>query len=93
MCFSASASFTASAVLMPLGLYSVHIARSNNQPHFVPLALTPFFFGVQQLVEGLEWTGIDNGSSGPFSEGYRGAVAQALVQSLAVFSPRASPVP
>ena len=67
MCFSASASFTASAVLMPLGLYSAHIARSNNQHHFVPLALTPFFFGVQQLVEGLEWTGIDNGKVEPLT--------------------------
>ena len=34
-----------------------------------------------------------NGSTGPFSEGYRGAVVQALVQSLAVFNPQASPVP
>lgn len=59
MCFSASASFTASAVLMPLGLYSTHIARKTGQRDYVPLALTPFFFGLQQLVEGLEWTGID----------------------------------
>ena len=67
MCFSASASFTASAVLMPLGLYSAHIARSNNQRNYVPLALTPFFFGVQQFVEGLEWTGIDHGKVEPLT--------------------------
>lgn len=30
MCFSASASFTAAAVLMPLGLYSAHIARRTD---------------------------------------------------------------
>ncbi|NBW62507.1 MAG: hypothetical protein EBR33_04755 [Synechococcaceae bacterium WB4_1_0192] len=67
MCFSASASFTASAVLMPLGLYSAHIARSNQQRAYVPLALTPFFFGVQQFVEGLEWTGIDRGGVEPLT--------------------------
>jgi hypothetical protein len=65
MCFSASASFTASAVLMPLGLYATHIARTTDQKDYVPLALTPFFFGVQQLTEGLVWTGIDNGRTEP----------------------------
>ena len=67
MCFSASASFTASAVLMPLGLYSTHLARTNRQPNYVPLALVPFFFGVQQFVEGLEWTALDNGRIEPLT--------------------------
>lgn len=67
MCFSASASFTASAVLMPLGLYSTHIARSSGQKSYIPLALTPFFFGVQQFIEGLVWTGIDRGNVEPLT--------------------------
>jgi hypothetical protein len=67
MCFSASASFTASAVLMPLGLYSTHLARTNKQPNYVPLALVPFFFGVQQFVEGLEWTALDQGRIEPLT--------------------------
>jgi hypothetical protein len=67
MCFSASASFTAAAVLMPIGLYSTHVARQTKQHDYVPLALTPFFFGLQQLVEGLEWTGIDNGKVEPLT--------------------------
>lgn len=67
MCFSASASFTAAAVLMPLGLYSAHIARRTQQRDYVPLALTPFFFGLQQFVEGLEWTAIDNGKVEPLT--------------------------
>jgi len=67
MCFSASASFTASAVLMPLGLYSAHVARSTQQKDYIPLALTPFFFGVQQLIEGLVWTGIDKGKIEPLT--------------------------
>lgn len=65
MCFSASASFTASAVLIPLGLYSSHLASRHERPDYKPLALVPFFFGVQQLVEGLEWTAIDAGNLEP----------------------------
>ncbi len=75
MCFSASASFTAAAVLIPLGLYSTHIARTNEalaakdpdkrmRRGYVPLALVPMFFGIQQLFEGLVWTGIDYGQAG-----------------------------
>ncbi len=67
MCFSASASFTASAVLIPLGLYSTHIARTTGQKGYIPLAMTPFFFGVQQFVEGLEWTAIDAGKIEPLT--------------------------
>ena len=52
---------------MPLGLYSTHLARSNQQPNYVPLALVPFFFGVQQLVEGLEWTALDQGRIEPLT--------------------------
>ena len=52
---------------MPLGLYSTHLARTNHQPNYVPLALVPFFFGVQQLVEGLEWTAIDQGRIEPLT--------------------------
>ena len=65
MCFSASASFTAAAVLVPLGLYSTHIARSTEQKAYVPLAMTPAFFGTQQFIEGLQWTALDNGGLEP----------------------------
>ena len=67
MCFSASASFTASAVLVPLGLYSHHLATRHERPDYKPLALVPFFFGVQQFVEGLEWTAIDGGNIEPLA--------------------------
>jgi len=65
MCFSASASFTAAAVLVPIGLYGTHIARSTDQKAYVPLAMTPAFFGTQQFVEGLQWIAIDNGGLEP----------------------------
>ena len=50
---------------MPLGLYSTHVAQKTGKRDYVPLALVPFFFGVQQFVEGLEWTAIDNGGVEP----------------------------
>ncbi len=57
MCFSASASFTASAVLMPLGLYATHIAKRTDQKDYVPLALTPLFLwrAAIQRRPGLDW--------------------------------------
>ena len=65
MCFSASASFTAAAVLVPIGIYGTHIARTTDQKAYAPLAMTPAFFGTQQFVEGLQWTAIDNGGLEP----------------------------
>jgi hypothetical protein len=67
MCFSASASFTAAAVLIPLGLYSTHIARVTGQKEFMPLAMTPIFFGIQQFIEGLVWTGIERDNVEPLT--------------------------
>lgn len=52
MCFSASASFSAAALLTALGIYSV------SQPikiRFLPLAAVPLLFGIQQLSEGFAW--------------------------------------
>ena len=55
MCFSASASFTAAALLMPLGLYCAFSSIGLKRSHYLMLALVPFFFGLQQLVEGGVW--------------------------------------
>jgi hypothetical protein len=52
MCFSAEASFTASAALVPCGVYCLTVARYRN-PNYEPLALIPFFFGIQQFAEGM----------------------------------------
>ncbi|MCP9809306.1 hypothetical protein KBY58_07655 [Cyanobium sp. HWJ4-Hawea] len=67
MCFSASASFTASAILIPLGIYSTHIARKTDQPSYVPLAMVPMFFGIQQLIEGFVWTFVKHDSVEPWT--------------------------
>ena len=63
MCFSASASFTAAAVLMPLGLYTHHLASEAKRPGYRPLALVPFFFGLQQFIEGFVWVGLGHGET------------------------------
>lgn len=57
MCFSATASYTAAVVLVPVGIYCIHTARRSN-PKWVPLAAFPLIFGIQQAVEGLVWSGI-----------------------------------
>lgn len=54
MCFSATVSFGAAAVLIPLGLHTLQRAwRSDHR--FLALAAFPLFFGLQQLTEGLTW--------------------------------------
>jgi hypothetical protein len=52
MCFSATASFTASAVLVTSGVFSI---KKVNDVRFVPLALIPFLFSFQQFCEGIVW--------------------------------------
>ena len=55
MCFSAEASFTAAAVLMPAGVYAVYRACRTDR-RYVALSAFPFLFGLQQLSDGLVWT-------------------------------------
>lgn len=55
MCFSATASFTASATLLTIGIVSV--TKSTTVPQRV-LASIPFLFGIQQFSEGVLWLSI-----------------------------------
>jgi len=57
MCFSAIASFTASALLTATGVYSAKVAWSKDTS-CLPLALVPVFFGIQQGLEGFVWLGL-----------------------------------
>lgn len=52
MCFSASASFAASAVLGIVGVYTIKKANKN---HELLLAAVPFIFAIQQFIEGWLW--------------------------------------
>jgi len=60
MCFSATASFAVAAALVPAGVYCV-ITTSYVGVRWMPLAIYPFAFSVQQAVEGVLWLGIDSG--------------------------------
>jgi hypothetical protein len=60
MCYSAEASFTAGAVLLPAGAYCVRAAL-QKRPALLPLALVPLFFAAQQISEGFVWLGLHHG--------------------------------
>jgi len=52
MCFSATASFSAGAVLIVLGAAALRATRRKAE---IPFAAIPSLFGFQQIVEGLLW--------------------------------------
>lgn len=54
MCFSAAVSFSAAAVLLPLGTISVARAWRDDR-RFLALSVLPVLFSAQQLMEGLVW--------------------------------------
>lgn len=56
MCFSAEASYAAAAVLLPAGAVASQRAYKTSRK-YLAIAALPFFFGMQQLFEGLVWTG------------------------------------
>ena len=57
MCFSASASFSASALLIPTGIYCLRGAMASDKT-YMPISSWPFFFGLQQAFEGVLWLGM-----------------------------------
>ncbi len=59
MCFSPTASFAASAALVPLGGYSARESLKINRK-YIALALLPLIFGIQQFTEGFVWLGLLN---------------------------------
>ena len=52
MCFSATASFSAGAVLLGLGALTL---KSASRPRELPFAAIPLLFAIQQLSEGVIW--------------------------------------
>ena len=57
MCFSAEASFGASAVLLGIGVVSTNMCATTPQR---VLASIPFIFGVQQFAEGILWLSLSH---------------------------------
>jgi hypothetical protein len=60
MCFSATASFTVSVALVPVGFYCLKSAASLKTPYWL-FALIPLFFAIQQFFEGMVWQAIQSG--------------------------------
>lgn len=69
MCFSATASFTASLSLSVLGIATLTQTTTKNQ---LLLATFPLLFATQQFLEGIVWLNLDNKSSLLYSIGAYG---------------------
>lgn len=61
MCFSASASFVAGGGLSAMGVATLRSVRKREE---IAFALIPFFFGVQQVIEGVIWLTFGSGDAG-----------------------------
>lgn len=61
MCFSAEASFGASALLGTIGYFSLKKTRAKEQRLFASI---PLLFSVQQFTEGCLWIAFENGCPG-----------------------------
>ncbi|WP_438766539.1 DUF6629 family protein [Kushneria sp. TE3] len=65
MCFSASASFTGSAVIAGVGIATLFQVRHRSG---WLLAAIPMFFALHQMLEGLVWLGIDGRLESPWPQ-------------------------
>jgi len=57
MCFSAAASFSASAVLASAGVFTTSRVKNIRE---VPIAIIPLIFAIQQFIEGVLWVSLKN---------------------------------
>ena len=55
MCFSATASFSAGALLLGIGALTLRSALATRQRRVLPFAAVPMLFALQQLIEGVIW--------------------------------------
>ncbi len=55
MCFSATASFSAGALLLGIGTLTLKSAIATHQRSALPFAAIPLLFAIQQLTEGVIW--------------------------------------
>ncbi len=62
MCFSATASFTAAAILLPAGTYCLKASHQVDRRYWA-FAMLPFMFGIQQLLEGGLWLALEQGDA------------------------------
>jgi hypothetical protein len=86
MCFSATASFSAAAVIGGVGVATLRQAVSKHDPRLIPLAAFPLLFSLQQMVEGLLWLDLDEPGAP------RGALVHAFQGYAEVFWPIFAPL-
>lgn len=60
MCFSATASFATSAILLPAGLYNLQQCKALDS-RYRSIAAFPLLFGIQQALEGKVWLELESG--------------------------------
>lgn len=61
MCLSATASFAVSAILTPVGVYTLGRSYGKDR-RYLALASFPLLFGIQQAAEGFEWLALEEGA-------------------------------
>jgi len=71
MCFSATASFTVAAILLPAGTYCVTTAQWIDSKWLL-LAIYPIVFSIQQATEGIVWLGVNSGDQTVIAVASRG---------------------
>jgi len=71
MCFSATASFTVAGALLPAGAYCIATARRIDHK-WIPLAVYPIAFAIQQAIEGVLWLGLNSGDQATVAVASRG---------------------
>jgi hypothetical protein len=87
MCFSATASFTAAAVLGAAGALTLSKAAGHGRA-LLPLAAFPLAFAAQQAVEGLLWLELPRPTPAP----YRPALVHAFQAYAEIFWPVFAPL-
>jgi uncharacterized protein DUF6629 len=88
MCFSATASFTAAAVIGSVGIVTLRSAAAKPDYRILALAAFPMLFALQQVVEGLLWLDL----TAPEPGALRGVLVHAFQGYAEVFWPTFAPL-
>jgi hypothetical protein len=88
MCFSATASFTAAAVIGSVGIATLSSAAAKPDRRILALAAFPMLFALQQVVEGMLWLDLASPEPGAL----RGVLVHAFQGYAEVFWPVFAPL-
>jgi len=88
MCFSATASFTAAAVIGSVGVVTLRSAAAKPDHRILALAAFPVLFALQQATEGLLWLDLASPEPGAL----RGVLVHAFQGYAEVFWPAFAPL-